>query len=149
MPICSIVSSLLGIWRSTRPKLPFSLNTLTRKRAISPNANPKSEPPRSRTCWMCSSEVMLRISSSVSSGPNVGPSTRCKIPCTRITGGVPTRMCRSEAPSETTNCNKSDIEYDMLKSYALQARILLPKLDSREALLSRAGVKSLDFPQRR
>ena len=63
-----MVSSLLGICRSTMPKLPFSLNTLTRKRAISPKAKPKSAPPRSRTCWMWSSEVMLRINSSVSSG---------------------------------------------------------------------------------
>ncbi len=60
--------------------------------------------------WMCSSEVMLRINSSVSSGRKVGPSTRCNMPCTRITGGTPTRMCRSDAPSDTTNCNKSDIE---------------------------------------
>ena len=50
------------------PKLPFSLNTLTRNRASSPKAKPKSAPPRSRTCWMWSSDVMLRISSSVSSG---------------------------------------------------------------------------------
>ena len=92
------------------PKLPFSLKTLTRKRAMSPKANPKSAPPRSRTCWMWSSEVMLRISSSVSSGASGGPSTRCRMPWTRMVGGVPTRMCKSEAPSETTNCNKSDIE---------------------------------------
>ena len=31
-----------------------------------------------------------------------------------IVGGVPTRTCRSEPFSETTICNKSDIEYDML-----------------------------------
>src|SRR5688572_18242059 len=54
---------------------------------------------------------MLRINSSVSSALSEGPSTRCKIPCNRITGGTATRMCRSEAPSETTNCNRSDIEY--------------------------------------
>ena len=59
---------------------------------------------------------MLRINSSVSSGVREGPSTRCKIPCTRIVGGVFTRMCKSEAPSETTNCSKSDIEYDMLNA---------------------------------
>src|SRR5271163_3056980 len=117
MPICSIVSSLLGICRSTIAKFPFSLNTLTRKRAASPNAKPKSAPPRSRTLWMCSSDVMLRINSSVSSGLSDGPSTRCKIPCTRITGGTPTRMCRSDAPSDTTNCNKSDIEYDIKSSF--------------------------------
>src|ERR1019366_7693981 len=62
---------------------------------------------------MCSSDVMLRISSSVSSGLSRGPSTRCKMPCTRITGGTPTRTCRSDAPSDTTNCSKSDIEYDI------------------------------------
>ena len=66
---------------------------------------------------MLSSEVMLRISSSVSSGLSTGPSTRCKMPCTRITGGTPTRMCRSEAPSDTTNCNKSDIEYDIDENF--------------------------------
>ena len=54
-------------------------------------------------------EVMDRINSSVSSGRRGGPSTRCRIPCNRITGGIPTRMWRSAAPSETTNCNKSDI----------------------------------------
>ena len=80
MPICSNVSILLGICRSTMPKLPFSLNTLTRKRAASPNAKAKSAPPRSRTCWMCSSDVMLRINSSESSGSSAGPSTRCKMP---------------------------------------------------------------------
>ena len=37
-PICSKVSILLGICRSTMPKFPFSLNTLTRNRAASPNA---------------------------------------------------------------------------------------------------------------
>ena len=110
MPICSKVSILLGICRMTMPKLPFSLNTLTRNRAASPNAKAKSAPPRSRTCWMCSSEVMLRINSSASSGLSAGPSTRCKMPCTRMVGAVPTRMCRSEAFSDTTNCNKSDIE---------------------------------------
>ena len=26
-------------------------------------------------------------------------------------------MCRSEAPSDTTNCNRSDIEYDMLNQF--------------------------------
>ena len=109
-PICSKVSILLGIWRSTMPKLPFSLKTLTRNRAASPKAKAKSAPPRSRTCWMCSSEVMLRISSSEVSGVSAGPSTRCKIPWTRIVGAVPTRVCKSEAPSETTNCNRSDIE---------------------------------------
>src|SRR2546429_9959725 len=31
----------------------------------------------------------------------------------RITGGTPTRKCRSDEPSATTNCNKSDIEYDI------------------------------------
>ena len=77
---------------------------------MSPKANPKSAPPFSRTCWMESSEVMLRISSSASSGRKGGPSTRCKVPWTRMTGGTPTRICKSEAPSETTNCNKSDIE---------------------------------------
>jgi hypothetical protein len=39
-----------------------------------------------------------------------GPSTRCRMPCTRMTGGTPTRMCKSEEPSDTTNCNKSDME---------------------------------------
>src|SRR6516162_6091896 len=62
---------------------------------------------------MCSSEVMLRINSSESSGLSDGPSTRCRMPCTRMVGGVPTRICKSEAPSDTTNCNKSDMEYDM------------------------------------
>src|SRR5207248_6745148 len=38
----------------------------------------------------------------------------CKIPCKRITGGTPTRKCRSAAPSATTNCSRSDIEYDIL-----------------------------------
>src|ERR1019366_9515213 len=33
LPICSNVSILLGICRSTMPKFPFSLTTLTRKRA--------------------------------------------------------------------------------------------------------------------
>src|SRR5436190_6054753 len=60
---------------------------------------------------MCSSEVMLRMSSSVSSGFSGGPSTRCRMPCKRITGGAPTRRCRSDDPSDTTNCNRSDIEY--------------------------------------
>jgi len=95
------------------PKFPFSLNTLTRKRADSPNANAKSAPPHSRTAWMCSSDVMLRISSSESSGDSAGPSTRCKMPCTRMTGAVPTRVCKSDAPSDTTNCSKSDIAYDI------------------------------------
>src|ERR671926_1841802 len=54
---------------------------------------------------------MERISSSVSSGLSGGPSTRCSTPCKRMTGGTPTRRCKSAAPSETTNCNKSDIEY--------------------------------------
>src|SRR5436853_2150301 len=31
-----------------------------------------------------------------------------------MTGGTPTRRCRSAAPSETTNCNRSDIEYIIL-----------------------------------
>src|ERR1019366_10739480 len=62
---------------------------------------------------MCSSDVMLRINSSESSGLITGPSTRCKMPCTRMVGGAPTRICRSDAPSATTNCNKSDIEYDI------------------------------------
>src|ERR1017187_4916878 len=62
---------------------------------------------------MCSSDVMLRINSSASSGRSTGPSTRCKMPCTRMVGGAATRMCRSDAPSATTNCNKSDIEYDI------------------------------------
>src|ERR1039458_9566096 len=62
---------------------------------------------------MCSSDVMLRINSSESSGLSAGPSTRCKMPCTRMVGGTPTRICRSDAPSATTNCNKSDIEYDI------------------------------------
>src|SRR5580765_8165111 len=59
---------------------------------------------------------MLRINSSVSSGRHGGPSTRCRIPCTRMVGEIPTRIWRSAAPSDTTNCNKSDIEYDMLVS---------------------------------
>jgi len=110
VPGITIVSNLLGIWRSTSPKLPLSLKTLTRKRASSPKANPKSAPPRSRTWRMCSSDVMLRMSSSVSSGFSGGPSTRCSTPCKRITGAVLTRMCKSAAPSDTTKCNKSDIE---------------------------------------
>ena len=109
IPICSIVSSLEGICRRTRAKLPFSLKALTRKRAISPKANPKSAPPFSRICWMWSSEVMERINSSVSSGRNGGPSTRWRMPWMRMTGGMFTRMCRSAPPSETINCNKSDI----------------------------------------
>jgi hypothetical protein len=28
-------------------------------------------------------------------------------------GGTPTRIWRSDAPSFTTRCNKSDIEYDI------------------------------------
>src|SRR6266566_8026210 len=56
---------------------------------------------------------MLRISSSVSSEERGGPSTLCKTPCNRITGGIPTRKCKSEEPSATTNCNRSDIEYDI------------------------------------
>ena len=86
------------------------MNTLTRNRAASPNANAKSAPPRSRTCWMFSSDVMLRINSSDVSGVNAGPSTRCSVPCTRIVGETPTRVCKSDAPSETINCNRSDIE---------------------------------------
>src|ERR1035437_9779387 len=62
---------------------------------------------------MCSSDVMLRINSSASSDLITGPSTRCKMPCTRMVGDTPTRICRSDAPSATTNCNKSDIEYDI------------------------------------
>src|SRR5262245_2257689 len=64
---------------------------------------------------------MLRTSSSVSSGVRLGPSTRCKMPCTRMTGATPTRIWRSEAPSETTNCNKSDIEYDIRFSSRFQS----------------------------
>ncbi len=30
-----------------------------------------------------------------------------------MVGDTPTRICRSDAPSATTNCNKSDIEYDI------------------------------------
>src|SRR5580704_8025073 len=63
---------------------------------------------------MWSSEVMLLINSSVSSGVSEGPSTRWRMPWTRMTGGTPTRMCRSEAPSETTSCRRSDIEYDII-----------------------------------
>ncbi|MEY3275182.1 MAG: hypothetical protein RL153_447, partial [Verrucomicrobiota bacterium] len=50
MPICSIVRSFEGICRSTRAKFPFSLKALTRKRASSPKAKPKSAPPFSRIC---------------------------------------------------------------------------------------------------
>src|ERR1017187_1316897 len=64
---------------------------------------------------MFSSDVMVRINSSASSGLSAGPSMRCKMPCTRITGGEFTRMCKSDAPSATTNCSKSDIEYDIEK----------------------------------
>jgi len=78
--------------------------------------NAKSAPPRSRTAWMCSSDVMLRINSSAVSGVSAGPSTRCNVPCTRMVGAVATRICKSEAPSDTTSCNKSDIAYDMTKS---------------------------------
>ena len=39
-PISSSVSRRVGIWRKTTPKLPFSLKTLTRKRAASPKAKP-------------------------------------------------------------------------------------------------------------
>jgi hypothetical protein len=68
------------------------------------------------------------------------PSTRCKIPWTRIVGGVPTRTCRSEAPSDTTNCNKSDIEYDMAKSgFQIQCaqRASCNNLDRRKPSKSR------------
>src|SRR5262249_4648430 len=104
--------------------------------AISPNAKPKSAPPRSRTPWMWSSEVMLRINSSVSSDVSGGPSTRCRMPCTRIVGGVPTRTWRSDAPSDTTNCNRSAIEYDMLGQIN-QAFSLDKKIDTGEAQMSR------------
>ena len=46
-PSCSNVRNSLGIRRSTRPMLPRCLNTATRNRAMSPNANPKSVPPTS------------------------------------------------------------------------------------------------------
>ena len=58
-----------------------------------------------------SSEVMLRNSSSLSSERKGGPSTRWRMPWTRMTGGNPTRTCKSEDPSETINCNRSDMEY--------------------------------------
>src|SRR5439155_17812199 len=74
---------------------------------------------------MWSSEVMLRINSSVSSSFSGGPSTLCNTPCSRITGGTPTRKCRSDAPSATTNCSKSDMEYDINQSPP--ARLPAPK----------------------
>src|SRR2546423_14264019 len=58
------------------------------------------------------------------------------MPCTRIVGGVPTRMWRSEAPSDTTNCNRSDIEYDM-REILKSSNYVSIKIDSHETHLSR------------
>src|SRR5215813_1584206 len=87
---------------------------------------------------------MLRINSSVSSGLRTGPSTRWRMPCTRMTGGVATRTCRSEAPSDTTNCNKSDIEYAMLTP--VQITHVLLSLGKTSLQLIRHGYKAQPQP---
>ena len=67
-PNCSIVSSLLGICRSTMAMLPRCLKIDTRNRAMSPKAKPKSDPPTAcNSCWQRSG-VMLFISDMVSAG---------------------------------------------------------------------------------
>ncbi len=83
---------------STIANVPFFLEHADVETRRPPNAKLKSAPPRSRTLWMCSPGRDVAYPFLGVLGLAGGPSTRCKIPCTGLTGGTPTRMCRSDAP---------------------------------------------------
>ena len=86
MPICSIVSNLLGICRSTMAKLPFSFEGTDAKARRLAESEPEVRPTALADLLNVISDVMLRINSSVSSGRQGGPRPGAKMPCTRIVG---------------------------------------------------------------
>ena len=97
-PSCSGVRSLLGICRSTIATLPRCLKTLTRNRARSLKAKPKSEPPCSASSAWQRSGVMAFISPLVSSAVSTFVGWGRMWPSTRNTGGRPAVMWMSLTP---------------------------------------------------
>ena len=97
-PSCSGVSILLGICRSTMAIVPRCLKTLTRNRAMSPKAKPKSQPPFSASsAWQRSGVIAFMrplVSSPVSTFVFCGRIP----PSIRNTGGRPTVMWMSLTP---------------------------------------------------
>ena len=100
-PSCSGVSILLGICRSTIATVPFCLNTLTRKRARSLKAKPKSQPPFSASSAWHRSGVIAFIRPLVSSAVSTLVFWGVMAPLIRNTGGRPTVMWMSLTPPFT------------------------------------------------
>src|SRR5712692_7666423 len=92
---------------------------------------------------MWASEVIAFIRFSVSSAVSTGRSMCTNLPCRRITGGTPTRICKSEPFSSTTTCNRSSICTDIRVYLRLilrpttAARLVLIPLRDRYDLLGR------------
>ena len=97
-PSCSGVSSLLGICRSTIATVPRCLNTLTRNRARSLKAKPKSQPPFSASSAWHRSGVIAFMRPLVSSAVSTFVACGFMWPSTRNTGGRPAVMWMSLTP---------------------------------------------------
>ena len=108
-PICSSVSRVEGIIRSTQPQRLRSLNTLTRKRVPSSCAMAKSAPPFFSTSADCSGVIISWQSLNVSSSVNASSAMATSSPWTRSSGGMNARTCRSLAPSSIVACRRSCI----------------------------------------
>src|SRR5882724_11480785 len=75
---------------------------------------------------MWASEVIAFIRFSVSSALSTGRSMCTSLPCRRITGGTPTRICKSEPFSSTTTCNRSSICTDISGYLRSSPRLTTP-----------------------